>query len=291
MPDTKADTLFPGPHSESGRLLAHLASLQIPGTPVETSVTALSGGARLSPDATSKALAELTDHGLILVEPGATTELVATVLLAPPLEEYGVRPQWAEPAGPEPPATLAEALLTSPPPPETPARRSGSRSATRSRSSASVAGLAAVDSETVTRPLPAAAPQTAAAQQAARTPATPRRRGPPARQTAPQPAPRRAEPGPSTDQTTLVRGFVERFERLLAETEQLRKRAQAAEERAQAVEKLLRAAERRADTAESRLRESQDKLRSWADLTRRMQQLSRQADSGGRGRPPAQSGT
>jgi predicted nucleic acid-binding Zn-ribbon protein len=84
------------------------------------------------------------------------------------------------------------------------------------------------------------------------------------------------------DDTALVRGFVERFERLLAECDEWRRRAHQAEERVTATEKLLRAAERRAETAESKLAAAHERLRAWADLTRRMQQLSRQADLAGK---------
>jgi hypothetical protein len=89
----------------------------------------------------------------------------------------------------------------------------------------------------------------------------------------------------SADETALVRGFVERFERLLAECDEWRQRALQAEERTASVEKLLRSAERRAETAETRLAAAQERLRTWNELTRRMQQLSRQADSPARNRP------
>jgi chromosome segregation ATPase len=108
---------------------------------------------------------------------------------------------------------------------------------------------------------------------------------------------RRAAEAASVDETALVRGFVERFERLLAEIDELKRRAQSAEERVATTEKLLRSAERRAETAETRLAEAQERLRTWAELTRRMQQLSRQADGGSRGRagsstkPAARDGT
>jgi len=98
------------------------------------------------------------------------------------------------------------------------------------------------------------------------------------------PARRGGEPA-AVDETALVRGFVDRFERLLAEIDDWKRRAQSAEERAAATEKLLRNAERRAETAEARLAEAQERLRTWAELTRRMQQLSRQAD--GRSRAPS----
>ena len=112
--------------------------------------------------------------------------------------------------------------------------------------------------------------------------------GPVVKPAAGTPAPRHAEPAAVVDETALVRGFVERFERLLAEQDELRRRAQVAEERVATVEKLLRTAERRAETAEARLEQAQDKLRNWADLTKRMQQLSRQADSVGRSKLPSQ---
>ena len=86
------------------------------------------------------------------------------------------------------------------------------------------------------------------------------------------------------DETALVRGFVDRFERLLAELDEWKRRAHSAEERNATTEKLLRSAERRAETAETRLAEAQERLRTWAELTKRMQQLSRQADGGSKGR-------
>jgi chromosome segregation ATPase len=89
------------------------------------------------------------------------------------------------------------------------------------------------------------------------------------------------------DETALVRGFVDRFERLLAELDEWKRRAQSAEEGRAAAEKLLRSAERRAETAEARLAEAQERLRTWAELTKRMQQLSRQADGGSRSRATA----
>ena len=82
-----------------------------------------------------------------------------------------------------------------------------------------------------------------------------------------------------------TRVFMERFERLLVECDEWRRRALAAEDRLTGVERQLRTVERRAEASQTRLDAASEKLRAWGDLTRRMQQLVKQADALSRSRP------
>src|SRR5581483_9910382 len=102
-------------------------------------------------------------------------------------------------------------------------------------------------------------------------------------------AARRAEA--AGDETAVVRDFVERFERLLAERDDYRRRAQQAEQHAATVERLLREAVRRAETAEARLREAMERLRAWSELAQRMQELARQSSATAAGRAARSRGT
>jgi hypothetical protein len=82
-----------------------------------------------------------------------------------------------------------------------------------------------------------------------------------------------------------TRLFLERFERLLVECDEWRRRALAAEDRLAASERQLRTVERRAEASQTRLDVATEKLRAWGELTRRMQQLVKQADALARSRP------
>ena len=123
------DTLFPPPQSAAGRLLGHLVALQVPGTPIETTPAAIAAASRLALDAVSRHLARLAGEGLLLLEPAPESERVSvTVLLAPPLEEYGIQPRWAEPlavpAG-VPAADVPRPAAAAPPSPPAPAAAIG----------------------------------------------------------------------------------------------------------------------------------------------------------------------
>jgi hypothetical protein len=281
------DSLFPQPDSPGGRLLGRLVSLQVPGLPVEIALSALAQSVRLAPDVAASALSRLAADGLVQLETEPESEqLVVTVMLAPPLEDFGITPDWGEaadqgpspdgaPSGtpdsaPSPDAQLAGGappvtpLHPDPPPAAAPAetpRRSRTRRATTA-------------SAPVSPGPPAPAPPPPPAGSAAKPKTSPAR----------QPAPASGV-GASVDETVQARNFVERFERLLSECETWRRRAQEAEERAKVAERRLATAERRAELAEGRLATAQERLRSWGELTRRMQQLARQADSVNRARP------
>ena len=96
------DTLFPQPDSPAGRLLGHLVGLQVPGTPIEVTLPGLASATRLSADVAASALSRLAADGLIQLEPEPESEHVSiTVMLAPPLEDYGITAQWGDA---EPPA-------------------------------------------------------------------------------------------------------------------------------------------------------------------------------------------
>jgi hypothetical protein len=81
-----------------------------------------------------------------------------------------------------------------------------------------------------------------------------------------------------------TRVFMDRFERLLVECDEWRRRALAAEDRLAGVERQLRTVERRAESSQTRLDVASEKLRAWGELTRRMQQLVKQADALSRSR-------
>lgn len=331
------DTLFPQPDSPAGRLLGHLVALQVPGTPMEIALSGLAGAVRLAPDVAAGALSRLAGDGLISLDPEPESEhMSVTVMLSPPLDEYGIQPQWGETTDERHPPDDGQA------PGESGARGAGRGPETMSARPGATPGSEATPDDlsapaTPPRPPPGrprrGAPARASADPGATSPgATSPTPGAtisvrPPRSTAGAGAPveasgRRAsqrvrgdEPaegpaagGPaesrpaesrlstgrtaspavagSSDETTLVRGFVERFEKLLAECEEWRRRAQVAEERATTTERLLRAAERRASSAEAKLATAQERLRAWSDLTQRMQQLTRQADTAGRNRAP-----
>lgn len=82
-----------------------------------------------------------------------------------------------------------------------------------------------------------------------------------------------------------TRIFMERFERLLVECDEWRRRALAAEDRLTGAERQLRTVERRAEASQVRLDAATEKLRAWGELARRMQQLVKQADALSRSRP------
>ncbi|HVG95891.1 MAG TPA: hypothetical protein VNK05_03240, partial [Chloroflexota bacterium] len=103
------DALFPQPDSPAGRLLGHLVALQVPGMPIEIGLSGLAAATRLAPDVAANALSRLSADGLVQLETEPESEqLNVTVMLAPPLEEYGITPSWGDPvpppsAAPEPP--------------------------------------------------------------------------------------------------------------------------------------------------------------------------------------------
>ena len=145
-----------------------------------------------------------------------------TVLLAPPLDAYGVTPRWGlDDAAPDPSPTVADALAAV-----------GLPEMPRGR-------VRAVGS---------------------------------------------AERHPF-EEGEATRVFMERFERLLVECDEWRRRALAAEDRLTGAERQLRTVERRAEASQNRLDAATEKLRAWGELTRRMQQLVKQADALSRSRP------
>jgi hypothetical protein len=285
------DSIFPQPESPGGRLFSRLVAAQVPGLPVEIALSALAQAARLAPDVAASALSRLAADGLVQLETEPESEqLVVTVMLAPPLEDFGITPDWGEAAGQdsapdggasEAPAPAPVAQLEGGAPPVTPATPDPRRPRPRRATAAPEAA-----------PAPAPEAETAPSRPATVTerppkaPASAPAKGPPrpksATPVAPAPGPR---DGVRVDETVQARNFVERFERLLAECETWRRRAQEAEERARVAERSLATAERRAEVAEGRLATAQERLRSWGELTRRMQQLARQADSVSRARP------
>ncbi len=341
------DTLFPQPDSPAGRLLGHLVALQVPGTPMEVALSGLAGAVRLAPDVAAGALSRLASDGLISLDPEPESEhMSVTVMLSPPLDEYGIQPQWGEStdgrhppddgqasgesgargagggpetmsarsgAAPGPEATPDDlsAPVTPPRPPlgrprrGAPARASASPGATSPGATSPGATSPEATSPTPGATISVRTPRSTAGA-GAPVEASGRRASQRVRGDEPAEGPAESRPvesrpaesqqstgraaspavAGSSDETTLVRGFVERFEKLLAECEEWRRRAQVAEERAKTTERLLRAAERRASSAEARLATAQERLRAWSDLTQRMQQLTRQADTAGRNRAP-----
>lgn len=385
------DRLFPQPQSPAGRLLGHLVALQVPGTPIETSLATLLEGVRLPPDVGARTLSQLAGDGLILLETEPESDRVnVTVLLAPPLAEFGIRPQWGDaPREPSDDQTDVAPVLDSQDScgegqramrkgpgvvqqteatrastqdtPETqdsgPNRQQTGRGENSTELRALFAAAPSADgggvgrgaarasrlrdvaasppaalraraqegrggNSSASRPASAAgATESLSATQsgdATRTPGVTRAAGvitaadaahalaaanvplpdsthspgevpvagrPPAGRT----GSRRAEGGVTVDETAMARGFVDRFERLLAECDTWRRRAQQAEEHLTTTEKLLRVAERRIESVELRLAEAQERLRSWTELTQRMQQLSRQADQEAKSKKPGTS--
>ena len=281
---TPADSLFPSPGSVSGRVLGYLMSLEVPGTSIETRYRFIVEATGLSSDDVRSAIEQLGAGGLVAVEAqGADADqMEVTVLLAPPPEDYGVRARWAQNAHPVSGFESEQSAATTTPTRPTTARRTGRSGPRGARRESPVSTPQPLPLADIPRSQPVSPPTraTGAAGPAQLAPAAAIGPGTPI--TAGTRPGRRTEPGAAVDETALVRGFVERFERLLTECDEHRRRAEEAEERATALDKLLRAAERRAAAAEAKLEASQDKLRSWADLTQRMQQLSRLADTAAR---------
>ncbi|MDQ3699385.1 MAG: hypothetical protein M3442_00520, partial [Chloroflexota bacterium] len=90
-------TLFPQPDSPAGRLFGHLVALQVPGTPIEIALSGLAGAVRLDPDVAAGALSRLATDGLISLDQEPESEhMSVTVMVAPPLDEYGIQPHWWE---------------------------------------------------------------------------------------------------------------------------------------------------------------------------------------------------
>jgi len=244
-----ADAMFPKPTSPAGRALAHLVSSDVPGTPIETTLAAVAESTKLEKDDARRAMAQLEKDGFILTEPGdaeASDVLTVTVLLAPPLEDYGITPRWGEST------SAAPTSLVSP-----------TRSAMSETSEEPARAAPKTAAKLATKPAAAlapAAPPVATAKTASKT--TPK-----------------AAKATAVDETAVLRGFVERFEHMLTELEEWKKRALNAEQQIGSIEKLLRSAERRAETAEQQLAASQERTQSWTDLTRRMQELARKAEA------------
>src|SRR5262245_50245318 len=119
------DALFPQPDSPAGRLLGHLVALQVPGMPIEIALSSLAAATRLDPDVAANALSRLSADGLVQLETEPESEqLSVTVMLAPPLEEYGITPSWGEPvsappAAPPPAAPPPAASAPASPPQDT----------------------------------------------------------------------------------------------------------------------------------------------------------------------------
>ncbi|HXI18964.1 MAG TPA: hypothetical protein VNM48_21570 [Chloroflexota bacterium] len=250
-----ADAMFPKPTSPAGRVLAHLVSSDVPGTPIETTLAAVAESTKLEKDDARRALAQLEKDGFILTEPGdaeASDVLTVTVLLAPPLEDYGITPRWGEST------SAAPTSLASP-----------TRSAMSETSEEPARAAPKTAAKLATKPAAALAPAAPAA------PAVP----PVATAKAASKTTQRAAKATAVDETAVLRGFVERFEHMLTELEEWKKRALNAEQQIGSIEKLLRSAERRAETAEQQLAASQERTQSWTDLTRRMQELARKAEA------------
>lgn len=305
--------LFPPPESPAGRLLAYLVGLQIPGLPVETSLPALAGGAGLPLEAARQALSRLSAETIVLVEPEPDSDRMSiTVMTAPAAADYGITPRWAA-AGEEASGAAAgargaaqHAVTTrqrlpahsaEPAPAAESEKPDGDRAAAarpsrprRSPAAASAAGPAVA-------PLPMALPEAepaldrgpATRRRATGAPAGSQARGRGSAGASGLEAARRAEA--TSDEAAVMRDFVQRFERLLAERDDYRRRAQQAEQHAATVERLLREAVRRAETAEARLREAMERLRAWSELAQRVQELARQSNATAGGRAARSRGT
>ena len=212
---------FPDPSSDPGRLLATLIAANVPGTVATWAAPDLATTAGLSPDEADAALAALVADRL--VDAGRQGEtLRLAVLLAPPLDAYGIVPQWGEATlTPDPQPSVAEALA-----------EVGLSDGPRGRVRTIGGGERA-----------------------------------------------------TFEEAEATRLFLERFERLLVECDEWRRRALASEDRLVGVERQLRTVERRAEATQSRLDAASEKLRAWGEFTRKMQQLARQADAMSRSRP------
>lgn len=309
-----SSTLFPPPESPAGRLLAYLVGLQIPGLPVETSLPALAGGAGLPLEAARQALNRLSAETIVLVEPEPDSDrLSITVMTAPAAADYGISPRWAAAdehalnvaaAGSRSAAQHAGATRQRRPDhgvelapiaeSERPdAGRAAAARPSRSRRSPPAALAAGPAVAPLLMALPEAEPAldkgSATRRRTTGVPAGSQARGRGGVGTSGSEAARRAEA--TGDETAVVRDFVERFERLLAERDDYRRRAQQAEQHAATVERLLREAVRRAETAEARLREAMERLHAWSELAQRMQALARQVGTKGGERMARSRGT
>jgi len=250
-----ADAMFPKPTSPAGRVLAHLVSSDVPGTPLETTLAAVAEATRLEKDDARRGLAQLEKDGFVLTEPADTEAddlLTVTVLLAPPLEDYGITPRWG--ASTTESAKESATAFTAPPsgPAPSPTPEAAEKPAKSPPKTAT---------KLVTTPAPLLATKTVS-------------------KTAPKAT--KATKAAVVDETAVLRSFVERFEHMLVELEEWKKRALTAEQQIGSIEKLLRSAERRAETAEQQVAAAQERTQSWTDLTRRMQELARKAESGTR---------
>ncbi len=88
---------FPDPATPSGRILATLIGAHVPGTPATWATSDLHRSAGLARATAETALADLQSRRIVDVQAtpdGASRRL--TVLLAPPLDEYGVVPSWGQ---------------------------------------------------------------------------------------------------------------------------------------------------------------------------------------------------
>ncbi|MSQ43515.1 MAG: hypothetical protein EXR45_04830 [Chloroflexi bacterium] len=101
--DATADEAFPDPATPSGRVLATLIGAHVPGTPATWSNADLYRRTNLAGETAEAALAELEARRIVDVQAspdGASRRL--TVMLAPPLDEYGVVPSWGQAPDPDP---------------------------------------------------------------------------------------------------------------------------------------------------------------------------------------------
>jgi hypothetical protein len=212
---------FPDPSTDAGRLLATLIAANVPGTVATWSADDLATAAGLAPLDADAALTALVSDGIVGgAREGQSVRL--TVLLAPPLDAYGVVPKWGDDdTNVEPTPSVAEALA-----------EAGLPDVPRGR----VRAVGGLD----------------------------------------------RHPFEEGEVTQL---FMERFERLLVECDEWRRRALGAEDRLTGVERQLRSVERRAEASQARLDAATEKIRAWSELTRRMNQLVKQADALARSRP------
>ena len=95
--DATADEAFPDPATPSGRILATLIGAHVPGTPATWATADLYRSAGLAGETAETAIADLQARRILDVQatPGSASRRL-TVLLAPPLDEYGVVPSWGQ---------------------------------------------------------------------------------------------------------------------------------------------------------------------------------------------------
>lgn len=95
--DAIADEAFPDPATPSGRILATLIGAHVPGTPATWATADLYRSAGLASETAETAIADLQARRILDVQatPGSASRRL-TVLLAPPLDEYGVVPSWGQ---------------------------------------------------------------------------------------------------------------------------------------------------------------------------------------------------